>query len=1262
MAKKNILTQSKKKKAMELAQNGQFPEARKLLDEVCRIDRVDAESWFILGIVNGKLGDVEGSIASLRQAVKLNPGNALAYFNLGTILREQSRLDEAIKAFQEAARLAPQQLEAQAALGSMLLSVGRLEESANAYRNLTRLKPSDAEAFAQLGGVTQVLGNLAEATACYRRVLQLDPGYARVHDNLGCVLCDQGLYGEAIASHRRALQITPNEVAVHSNLLLTMQYLPEPDAGEIYAEHCNWAKIHAAALDEAQGYANSAEPNRRLRIGYVSSDFRAHSVAFFFEPLLANHDGGSVEIFCYSGVPRPDAVTQRLQGMAHYWRTIAGLPDEQVAQMIRTDGIDILVDLAGHTSGSRLRLFARKPAPVQVTWLGYPDTTGLDVMDYRLTDELADPAGREAWYTEKLLRLPGCFLCYKPLPEAPEVASLPALEKGYVTFGSFNNLPKINEKVIALWAELLRSIPSARLFIKSPPLTDAVTCERYYGLFEAQGISRERIELIGRTASQAEHLDLYKRLDIALDPFPYNGTTTTCEALWMGVPVITLAGERHSGRVGVSLLNAVGRPEWIAQTSEQYLAIARNLAQDVQGLATIRGSLRGQMAASPLCDGASFARKVEAAYREMWRTSQKTLHADIAPGVSNRPKDFASINDPDFFARFNNCLERYTKAAPDPDVLQEMRSLRHEVAQALLLTDTQSLERVYGGPLGKAHQSLMNSGLRDEPVTAEEQPFVDGVAQELALGLDLPGAYNRLLACMLYLKGYDVSLMPAHFRMPQWIAWNLLWFVFLHPWVFRQQEQIERYYAYVSGMLRLLHRTLLDTNNSAEENARLAQDIATPLVEIFSCAPLYFSDHNLKDECTWRAGVMRHLYQFVHRYEGLTVDYQFTPRSGRNKIRVGFLRYNFKPSSETFATLPVFEHLDRDKFEIVLYTMDLTGHPLERYCASRADRLVGMPTSFDQQLRMIRGDDLDILFVGTNVVAVSSQCSRLSLYRLARIQATSICSPATTGMRNVDCYIAGELALPPDNPQQDYTERLVTLPGSGICFSYGPSVPAVAAQTGRGQAGIPEQAVVYISGSNFFKLIPKVRELYANIIASVPGSVLVMYPFNPNWTDSYPASTAVSLTNEMQAAFARHGVEQERLIILQPRENFAEIQAILQSADVYLDSFPYSGATSIADALQAHLPPVVMDGRYLRFKQAAAILRELDLSDLVAAGEEEYLELAVGLGRNPSLRKQVVGRIRTNLSKPGNFLDSRSFSQHMGRVFEELHAGHRAGS
>lgn len=620
MAKKNILTHSKLKKAAELVQRGSFSEARTLLEQVCKVDRVDPEAKFMLGVVNGKLGRVDGAVECLRAAILLRPDYALAHYNLGTIFRSLGRLEEAERSFSEAVRLNPNQIEVYEQLKEVLLDMGRGEEAAQCCLEMLKLYPVNAETISTRGSMLHILSRLEDAAECYRKALQLKPDTALLHDSLASVLCEQGKYVAAIDNYRLALRLDPTNYRLHSNLLLTLQYSPDVGSAEFFAEHIDAAKAYSVNRPEESVYGCVRESEKRIRVGYVSSDFRLHSVAFFLEPLLINHDGNSVEIFCYSGVSRPDAMTERFQGWAYHWRNIAGLSDEQVAAMVKADGIDILVDLAGYTSGCRLGLFALKPAPVQVSWLGYPDTTGLHAMDYRITDALADPEGRDAFHVESLIRLPGCFLCYKPVVEAPEVVVLPALNNGYITFGSFNMLSKVNERVVALWADVLRAVPQSRLLLKSAPLTDNATTERYYDLFESQGIGRERVALIGHTATQVEHLEYYGRVDIALDTFPYNGTTTTCEALWMGVPVITLAGERHSGRVGVSLLNAVGLQEWIAESVEHYVAISAHMAADLSRLASLRAGLRASVAVSSLCDGKAFAVKIEAAYREMWRT------------------------------------------------------------------------------------------------------------------------------------------------------------------------------------------------------------------------------------------------------------------------------------------------------------------------------------------------------------------------------------------------------------------------------------------------------------------------------------------------------------------------------------------------------------------------------------------------------------------------------------------------------------------
>jgi predicted O-linked N-acetylglucosamine transferase (SPINDLY family) len=325
-------------------------------------------------------------------------------------------------------------------------------------------------------------------------------------------------------------------------------------------------------------------------------------------------------VYCYSDVKSSDVVTDEIKRLADHWRPISGQPDAAVADQIRKDGIDILVDLAGHTAGNRLPVFARKPAPVQVTWLGYPNTTGMPVIDYRLTDEIADPQGEaDQYHSETLIRLPDGFLCYDAPDNVPDVSGLRARKTGRITFGSFNNLPKINEEVIRLWSRLLHNVPNSCLLLKSKQLADEPTRQRFLELFSATGIGSERIKLLPRTPSTAGHLALYHQIDIALDPFPYNGTTTTCEALWMGVPVITLRGNRHSGRVGASILTRIGLQEMIAESEGQYVQIGMKLAENIDRLEQLRSQMRQRMKTSPLCDGKCFARTMENTFRNIWK-------------------------------------------------------------------------------------------------------------------------------------------------------------------------------------------------------------------------------------------------------------------------------------------------------------------------------------------------------------------------------------------------------------------------------------------------------------------------------------------------------------------------------------------------------------------------------------------------------------------------------------------------------------------
>jgi predicted O-linked N-acetylglucosamine transferase (SPINDLY family) len=357
---------------------------------------------------------------------------------------------------------------------------------------------------------------------------------------------------------------------------------------------------------------------RRLRLGYLSPDFNHHAVAYFIEPVLAAHDRTRVEVFCYASVAVPDRFTDRLRGLAEHWRDIARLDDDAAAALIRADNLDLLIDLAGHSARHRLLVLARRPAPVQATWIGYPNTTGLDAIDYRITDAVSDPVGQtEAWHSEKLVRLPANFSCYRPDDDAPAVNNLPAAAAGAVTFGCFNQFAKVTPEVIALWARLLAKLPGSRLLLKSRGLGDPGVAARVQAAFAAAGVGPARLILNGDELSVADHLGLYHKVDIALDPFPYNGTTTTCEALWMGVPVVTLAGSTHVSRVGASLLTHAGLAGWIAATPDDYVARAVAAVRDLPALAALRRGLREQVRTSPLCDAVRFTRGFEAACEAM---------------------------------------------------------------------------------------------------------------------------------------------------------------------------------------------------------------------------------------------------------------------------------------------------------------------------------------------------------------------------------------------------------------------------------------------------------------------------------------------------------------------------------------------------------------------------------------------------------------------------------------------------------------------
>ena len=559
-------------------------EAEQVYRQILEREPAHSDSLHLLGVIALQTGHPEPALALVQRAVDLRPDGAVYRNNLGQVLER----------------------------------LGRYDEASRAYETAISLDPDYAEAYNNWGRVLERRDHLADAEACYRNAIRLDPAYAEPHTNLGNVLKDRGELDEAIAAYRRAIEIRPDLSFLHSNLLLTLHYHPGYSPAELAREHREWAERHVAPLAVyARAHPNEPEPERLLRIGYVSPDFREHSVARFILPILEEHDRRQVDVFAYADVPRPDHVTAVIREHVDHWRDVADLGDEALADLIRSDQIDVLVDLAAHSGRNRLLVFARKPAPVQVTYLAYCSTTGVEAIDYRLTDRFLDPPDVAlGHYTERSIRLPQCYWCYSA-PALP-VDRLPPSDRrpGPATFGCLNNFAKVTDATLALWMRLLLRVPEARLLLYA---RDTRHRERVGNVARQAGVAETRLTFVDRQAFD-DYLETYREIDVALDPFPFGGGTTTCDALWMGVPVVSLAGETAVSRAGSSLLSNVGLSHLIARSEAEYVDLAAGLLEDPAALATLRRGLRARLESSPVMHARDFTRGLEAALRSMWRS------------------------------------------------------------------------------------------------------------------------------------------------------------------------------------------------------------------------------------------------------------------------------------------------------------------------------------------------------------------------------------------------------------------------------------------------------------------------------------------------------------------------------------------------------------------------------------------------------------------------------------------------------------------
>jgi len=629
-----------------LQQQGEFQAAIPLLEQAHRLSPERADILSNLGSAWRSAGDRPQAILALQKALALQANHLEALFNLGMTLLEQGNFVAASHRFSALLHTRPDFIPALEMLGHSLLAQGLLPEALSQFQAITRLHPGHDEAFCQIGNILQGQGKLAEAKAAYQQALALAPDNAVAHNNLGNTLVKEGQLHAAMGAYLEArrcdpdlaeasinlgwiymehgmidqdiaclaayLRHHPEDYQAASGMLFSMNYAPSPSPAQLLsAAKAWWQRLPPPPAPPCHPPRQQHQP---LRIGFLSPDFREHPVGTFLLPLFEAIDHDMLSLHCYAEMAEPqrDAISDRLQGLADSWFSTMGLSASEAAMVIRHDQLDILIDLAGHSAHNRLDIMAQQAAPKQASWLGYVGTTGLPVIDYRLTDRIADPPGAEANYSEVLLRLPDAFFCYAPPAEAPEVGPLPALSQGHITFGSLNNPAKLSAEVIALWASILLAVPDSQLILVGKAFADSFIRERYLNLFAQHGVEAQRLMPIA-TLPMAEYLALYNRLDLALDPFPHNGHTITCHTLWMGVPLITLAGDRYASRMGASILTHLDLPELIASSQEAYRAIAIRLASDLAHLAALRQGLRSRLRHSVLCDSHRFAKNFVAA-------------------------------------------------------------------------------------------------------------------------------------------------------------------------------------------------------------------------------------------------------------------------------------------------------------------------------------------------------------------------------------------------------------------------------------------------------------------------------------------------------------------------------------------------------------------------------------------------------------------------------------------------------------------------
>ena len=1243
----------------------------------------DPDAAHVAGLIAHRQQRLADADRHLRVTLAATPDNPEALANHAAILRALGRLPEAEAAARASLTHAPDRAETHNNLGNILRDAGRYPESIAAFQLALEGNPRFADAWVNLAWVLTLQGLPAQAEQAARRAIACDAENANGHNNLGLALMRQSRLREAEAALRQALALRPDFALPHSNILFCLNYRDDMTAEAIFAEYRAWDERHAhGLLPDPPQYSLGRTPGRRLRVGYVSPDFRQHAVALFAEPLIAAHDREQVELFCYAELAVEDTTTQRIRAMVDHWRPTIGLTDDALAAMIRQDGIDVLVDLAGHTAGNRLLTFARKPAPVQVEYmLGHGYSSGMSAMDAFLADERLAPPGAETLFSEHLIRLPRIPLVYRPPENMPPVAPLPAAHNGWATFGYFGRTVRLNEAVIATWARILLAVPGARLVLNSGPFAEPAARADFAARFAAQGVDRDRLDLIC-TTPQPRTWEAYGTIDIALDPFPHNAGTTTIEALYQGVPVLTLAGRPSVGRFGPAILHAVGLDDWITNDADAYVTRAVEAASDLGALTRLRAELRDRFIASPLHDAAGLARTVEAAYRDLWDTWREgavpRMQRLFAAGdyiraealarrvLARTPDDADALHVLGLSAYRAGAADRAVpllqRAAPRADILSNLGVMLR--AQGRLAEAEQAYRAAVAldpglvPALGNLGTVLLDQRRPEEAETVlvralelapDEAWLLRGLALSKLARSDSGGA-EPLLRQALSVVADDPDVHET-----------------LGALLGQTGRPVEAEAHHRAGLrgLKDRHRGLSNLAVSLQMQCRHAESEVC-YREALALRPDYATGHgnllfalNYRDDLPAEAifaEYQRWDAQHARRLAPVAPPCAVDRTPGR-KLRVGYVSPDFRQHAVALFAEPLLAAHDRDQVELFCYAeIAVEDAVTARFRALAEHWRPTLGLSDEAMAERIRQDRIDVLVD----LAGHTAGNRLLVFarKPAPVQVEYMLGHGySSGLSAMDAFLADE-ALAPPGAEMLFSERLVRLPRIPLAYQAPEGMPEVAARDGPAaepDGREPEQEVdapallAARHGLTFGyfgrpeRLNAGVIATWARILQALPGSRLVLNSRN------FQEAAFRALFAER---FAATGIEADRIAMLYttPQPN---TWAAYGEIDIALDPFPHNAGTTTIEALYQGVPVLTLAGRPSVGRFGAAILHAIGLDDWITDTADAYVARAVAAAADPPALARLRGELRPRfLASPLN--DAASLARAVEDAYRSL--------